>query len=198
MPVVRSALLRPIVLAGALTALNAPAAEVPAPAEADLAAARAIVQPFASELKDALGSAIQAGGPVHGIEVCRQQAPGIATRAAQQAGFTRVGRTSLKVRNPDNAPDAWELAGLSDFEARKAAGADPATLERAEIVPLPGGGHEFRYLKAIPTAAVCLNCHGSTLKPEVRAKIDALYPSDAARGFAEGDLRGAFTLRKPL
>lgn len=174
------------------------AAEAPAPAETDLAAARQAVQQFSAELKEALTGAIRDGGPVNGIEVCKLQAPGIAETAATRAGFTRVGRTSLKVRNPDNAPDALERAVLADFEARKAAGADPATLEHAVIVTGADGRHELRYLKAIPTAAVCLNCHGSALKPEVAAKIDALYPSDAARGFAEGDLRGAFTLRKPL
>jgi hypothetical protein len=53
-------------------------------------------------------------------------------------------------------------------------------------------------MKAIPTAAQCLNCHGESISPEVDAKLKALYPNDQARGFKEGDLRGAFTLAKPV
>ena len=52
--------------------------------------------------------------------------------------------------------------------------------------------------KAIPTAAMCLTCHGSDLASDVEGKLDELYPKDAARGFSVGDLRGAFTLNKAL
>lgn len=53
-------------------------------------------------------------------------------------------------------------------------------------------------MKAIPTAALCVKCHGETIDPEVEAKLKALYPNDQARGFKEGDLRGAFTLSTPV
>ena len=60
------------------------------------------------------------------------------------------------------------------------------------------GQKTFRYMKAIPTGSLCLACHGDKLDPEVDAKLKALYPNDTARGFKEGDLRGAFTIAKPL
>jgi hypothetical protein len=53
-------------------------------------------------------------------------------------------------------------------------------------------------MKAIPTAELCLTCHGEALDPELQATLDELYPADKARGFKEGDIRGAFTLSRPL
>jgi hypothetical protein len=53
-------------------------------------------------------------------------------------------------------------------------------------------------MKAIPTGEVCLACHGSDITPEVAAAIDERYPDDMARGYSLGDVRGAFSLSKPL
>lgn len=53
-------------------------------------------------------------------------------------------------------------------------------------------------MKAIPTAALCVKCHGESIEAEVEAKLKELYPNDQARGFKEGDLRGAFTLAAPV
>jgi hypothetical protein len=109
----------------------------------------------------------------------------------------RLGRTTLKARSPGNAPDAWERAVLQDFEDRKAAGDDIASLEHHEIFE-SDGRREFRYMKAIPTNQLCLQCHGKAIPPDVREKLDELYPDDRARGFAFGDIRGAFTVRQPM
>ena len=53
-------------------------------------------------------------------------------------------------------------------------------------------------MKAIPTGELCLLCHGETIDPDIAAAIDKAYPEDQARGFSLGDIRGAFTLSKPL
>ena len=136
------------------------------------------------------------GGPVHTIQVCNNVAPQLAEAHSQMSGW-RVARTSLKVRNPENAPDAWETAVLNEFESRKAAGEDPMKLVKAEVVE-ENGRQVFRMMKAIPTAEVCTKCHGAEIAEPVAAKLDELYPEDQARGFNVGDLRGAFTLKKPL
>ena len=133
---------------------------------------------------------------MNAIEVCNEVAPEIARKQSEATGF-EVGRTSLKWRNPANAPDAWEREVLEGLEQAKAAGADVRTLEHYEVVS-EDGRQVFRYMKAIPTGEVCLNCHGQKLDPAVAAKLDELYPEDMARGFALGDIRGAFTLTKPL
>ncbi len=161
-----------------------------------LAASRAAVKDFSETLRNALQGAIKEGGPINAISVCNKQAPGIAATISKYQGLS-IGRTSLKIRNPNNAPDEWELAVLKSFEEQKAAGIDPATLEHHEVVERDGV-RLLRYMKAIPTQSVCLNCHGSKLAPDVAEKIKALYPDDKATGFSEGDLRGAFTISQRL
>ncbi len=161
-----------------------------------VAESKAIIKQFMGGLKGELKSAMKAGGPVNAIGVCNRVAPAIAEKQSADSGWD-VARTSLKTRNPDNAPDAWEQAVLEKFEARKAAGEPVKPMAFYEVVE-EGDQKVFRFMKAIPTGNVCLNCHGSELKPAVAAKIDELYPSDKARGFQVGDIRGAFTLKKPL
>ena len=187
---------RQVSLAAALAAVivtAAPAAEDLAPR---LEASKAAVMGLAKSLKSELEAAMKAGGPVQAIAVCNEEAPEIA--AEQSAAHqVYVGRTSLRLRNPENAPDDWEQGVLEDFERRHAAGEAAETLVRYEVVE-GEAGPEFRYMKAIPTGEVCLACHGADLRPEVAARLDELYPQDRARGFAVGDLRGAFTVRQPV
>lgn len=160
------------------------------------AAARATAKAFMQSLKGELMQAMQAGGPTNAIAVCNTRAPEIAGTFSAQRGWD-VGRTSLKLRNPENAPDKWERQVLERFEARKAAGEDPAKMEHFEVVQQEGKS-VFRYMKAIPTAQLCTTCHGGKLAPAVASKLDELYPEDRARGFREGDIRGAFTISQPM
>jgi hypothetical protein len=141
-------------------------------------------------------TAMKAGGPVNAIQVCNTRAPAIAAGFSGQKGWT-VARTSLKYRNPDNAPDAWERKVLEQFEERKANGEDPKQMVYAEVVE-DGRTKIFRFMKAIPTGPVCLACHGEKIDAAVEAEIQALYPDDQARGFNAGDIRGAFTITQPM
>jgi len=166
-------------------------------AEGEWAAeSREIVKAFTAALQGRLGAALQEGGPVRAIEVCRVEAREIALAHGEKSGF-KVSRTSSRVRNPRNAPDAWEKAGLRDFESRAAKGEEVAGLERSEVV-VQGGKKVFRYMKAIPMGEPCLACHGESLSPELSAKVAELYPKDRAMGFKVGEVRGAFTLQKVL
>jgi len=171
-----------------------------AAAESDLdaytRASRAVVQEFAENLQAELKGAIEAGGPTAAIELCNVKAPQIVRQHATGEEWT-LGRTSLKFRNPANAPDAWEQTILQSFEERKAAGEDPANIDHAAIV-MRDGKRVIQYMKAIPTRELCLNCHGGAeVKPEVAAKLAEFYPDDRARGFKVGDIRGAFTIVQP-
>lgn len=157
---------------------------------------RATIKAFAGELQAALKGAMQSGGPVEAIATCNEKAPAIAAAHGSSTGW-EVGRTSLKYRNPDNEPDQWEATVLQSFEQRKAAGEDIAKIDFGEFAELDGK-KVFRYMKAIPTGEVCLNCHGGdNVKPEVVAKLAEIYPDDKARGFSVGDIRGAFTIVQP-
>lgn len=161
------------------------------------AASRAAAKEFQDRLQAELMEAMKVG-PVNAIEVCSKKAPAIAAELSQQHGW-RIGRTSTRLRNPANAPDEWEKKVLELLDLRKRRGEGPDTLEFYEIVE-SGGKKEFRYMKAIaiPKGAPCLLCHGTVIDAKVDAKLKQLYPADQARGYREGDLRGAFTIRQPL
>jgi hypothetical protein len=187
-------MLRSVIAAASLPLLAGTAA-----AQDDLPArmeeARSAASDFGARLLAELQKAMAEGGPVNAIGVCNTIAPEIAAEKSAAAQMS-VGRTSLKLRQPKNAPDAWELRQLENFEARKAAGDNPAAIEVGEFME-KDGKPVFRYMKAIPTGPICLNCHGAQLAPEVAAKLHALYPEDRATGFTQGDLRGAFTITAP-
>jgi hypothetical protein len=157
---------------------------------------RAVTQAFLLSLKDELNQVIQASGPVGAIDICRYRAPTLTAKFSKEYGG-RVARTSLKVRNPANTPDKWEKDVLEQFERRKRKGEDPAKIDYHEVVE-HDGKPQFRYMKAIPAGEVCLTCHGSKIDPSVAKQINKLYPTDRATGFKQGDLRGAFTLMRPL
>ena len=163
----------------------------------NLATCRAATQELGGPLKSALQAAMKEQGPLGALHVCHDEAQVIGERICDEQGLT-VGRTSDKVRNPANRPDSWEKAGLDAFATRIAAGEKPKDLEMWATVTDPSGARTFRYLKAIPTAPLCLKCHGGDLDGELAAKLTELYPEDQARGFAMGDMRGAFTVKMDL
>jgi hypothetical protein len=163
---------------------------------AQVAASRATAGEFMQTLKQELLKGMQDGGPVNAISVCNLTAPGIANTYSIRKGWD-VGRTSLKLRNPANAPDAWERDVLESFEERKQAGESPAAMEYWEVVT-QDGEPVLRYMKAIPTAELCTACHGEHVDLTVKERLQKLYPHDQATGFRPGDIRGAFTITQPL
>jgi hypothetical protein len=179
-----------------LTAVVYHASALAAEPESQVDASRATAAEFMKTLKGELMQAMQAGGPVNAIGVCKTRAPAIAAELGALKGW-QIGRTSLKPRNIANAPDEWERARLESFEQRKQAGENPAELEYYEVIE-QNGQPVFRYMKAIPTAELCLACHGAKIDPAVAAKLAELYPRDQALGYQVGDIRGAFTFIEPL
>ncbi len=179
----------------ALLALPLTAAQPPSP-EALASQARGLAGNLMLSLQGELIAAMKDGGPVKALDVCRVRAPEIAVATATGTPW-KVARTAVKVRNASNAPDAWETAKLAEFGKRLAAGEEMPALETYEVVE-KNGHPTFRYMKAIGTSSPCLNCHGASLKPEIAEKVKELYPEDQAVGFTTGQLRGAFTLSRPL
>lgn len=163
----------------------------------DLAAeARGLSKALGGQLKQHLQAGMKQGGPLLAMDICNVQAPVIASSVGAGTGW-KVGRASLKARQENNRPDEWEILTLLEFEKRRDAGKDLATMEHYAVIK-NNDSRVFRYMKAIPTAEVCLACHGESIKPEVLAKIDQLYPMDQAVGFKAGEIRGAFSLSKKL
>ena len=183
------------VVLGALSAasLNAVASDVQW-----LDEAREIPKKMVPRLLEVLQDEILKSGHVGAIGVCRDKAPLMAKGLSEQTGWA-IRRISLKNRNPKAVPDAWEQAVLQEFERRLAAGEDPAKIDKGERVSIDGQP-VYRYMKALPTQELCLDCHGKTdaLAPGVAAKLKELYPDDKAIGYGEQQIRGAITAKKPL
>jgi hypothetical protein len=157
---------------------------------------QALVGRFAGELMTALQDAIESGGPAAAIRVCGQQAPEIAATLSRQSG-AHVSRVSSRFRNPQNAPDAWQLEALGqlrDMMPQTPAFPDPTALPDHFELDSRGGA---RYLKAIAIAPLCLTCHGETIAAEVADQLDEDYPFDRATGYRLGELRGAFSVDWP-
>lgn len=155
----------------------------------DEQAMREKVKQLGQQLQMTLKQAMQSGGPVAGIAACQHAAQPIAVSLSEDGW--QVGRTALRVRNPANRADAWEQQQLHDFAAQLAKGVTP---DRLEVMSWSEDGTEVRYMRPIMTAKGCLQCHGSDVNDEVKQAIINAYPTDEATGFAEGELRGAFTL----
>lgn len=156
--------------------------------------ARSLVKAFGNNLKHVLKTSMKSGDPIKALEQCNMQAGPIAQEIALSSGWG-IGRTSLKVRNENNLPDNWEMTTLRQFENRKAAGENLKTMEYAETVKA-GDKLVYRYMKAIPTAGLCITCHGGNISQDITQKVKSLYPNDQATGFMVGDIRGAFSLQK--
>ncbi len=169
------------------------AQEAPAPVDPNVAKARGAIKGLAEALKEKLVAAMKEGGPTKAIDVCNTAAMPITEEQGKAAGV-RIGRTSLKVRNEKNAPDAFETKALEMFAEKLKGGADIAKLEVAETVT-ENGVKTFRYMKPIPMLEKpCATCHGGTIDPALKAEIDKRYPKDQAVGFNPGELRGAFSV----
>jgi hypothetical protein len=118
-------------------------------------------------------------GPVAAIEVCKNEAGKIAKSIGEQEGV-RIGRTALKLRNPNNTPPRW-AESLMDTER-----------DQATFLTFSDG--RAGALLPIKLKAQCLTCHGPVeqILPEIKTQLATLYPADNATGFNEGDLRGWF------
>lgn len=155
-----------------------------------LEASRSIVDEFAGALRSALESAVADGGPANAVGVCSEVAPSIASELSRRNGAS-VSRTSLRLRNPANLPGEWQQEVLRRFDATAPGDAGPAEyFERRE-------DGRFRYMRAIPTGGLCLACHGDSIPADIEAVLATDYPHDRARGYAAGDVRGAFVVEWP-
>ena len=156
--------------------------------------ARLHAKALGGALKSRLQQAIQSGGLEAGVNECQLEAAPIAL-ALSQNGW-EVGRTALKVRNPNNAADQWEREQLAWFsQLLTKAKQDNLTPKRPiETYQYDSESGEFRYMMAIEQGQVCMACHGANVAPSVKHAILEHYPNDQATGFELGDLRGAFTI----
>ncbi|MBF0328744.1 MAG: DUF3365 domain-containing protein [Nitrospirae bacterium] len=79
--------------------------------------------------------------------------------------------TSLKLINPENAPDAFEKDALIRFEKEN--------LKEINTVEIIDGASYFRYIAPLYIKESCLQCHGT-------------------QGYKVGDVRGAISITLPM
>lgn len=172
----------------------AAAGDTVAPPEA-IARARAVANGLGQDLQKRLFAALDSGGPSGAVAFCADSAQALSARHASEGVYLR--RVSLRVRNPDNRPDAREEARLRLLDS----------LHRAKTLPgevvmtarMPDGARIVEYMRPIMVQERCLACHGDPdkLAPGVREILAERYPDDQATGYKAGDLRGMISVRVP-
>jgi hypothetical protein len=154
-----------------------------APEDSDRTRARGaeLLQPFKKALMGALKDGL-AEGPAEAVDTCHIRAPGIPAQAAPEG--VELGRTSHKLRNPDNKPTEWQQAMLKHYRRSGDSSPQSRRLDNGRLA----------YAEPIKVKPMCVTCHGprDEIPAAVRAKLDAQYPNDEATGFEVGDFRGIF------
>lgn len=141
-------------------------------------------------LSGKLQAAMAEGGVPNAVEYCNLAAYPLVD-SLSKVHQADIRRTSLKVRNPENAPTEAEKAALEFYT--QAMGAGQAL--RPQVQRSADGTVVF--YAPIQINAFCLQCHGKvgeTLRTEDYAVIQQLYPQDRAVGYSEGDLRGIWSI----
>ncbi len=108
-----------------------------------------------------------------------------------QPRITAIKRTSLLIRNPQNAPDGADQAALELIHKQLMADEAPDKVV-VQKIEQPGQPLEWRVYRPIATSQSCLACHGDprTFKPGVKEALDAQYPEDKAIDYAAQEWRG--------
>jgi len=146
------------------------------------------------QLKTTLQAHIELGGLKRGVNGCDAVARNMNIQGSN-LGWT-LERTSLNIRNPENAPTPWEQSQLQIFANEFAAGKNISQLKVERMSSFGPNKVLYRYMRAIEAEAICMNCHGNNLTDDVKGHLAKDYPNDQSIGFEVGDLMGAFTLEK--
>lgn len=147
------------------------------------------------KLTAALTQALGNGGPEAAVEFCRTEAlPLTGQPLHAHPQVTSVKRTTRRLRNPLNAPDAAEQAALAEMERRIVLGESPLPVLVQKVAMTADGRTEWRIYRPIMVQAGCLACHGNPAaqSAELRSRLQAHYPADQATGYEAGAWRGLF------
>jgi len=142
------------------------------------------------ELSTQLTEQMKAGGPAQAIPFCNEKALPITNQLSEKFDAT-IKRTSNNLRNQENVPSKRELEILDNFHKMK--------LENKQLMPIVevDATNKKHFYAPIIMKANCLVCHGA-INEAVNIKTDSiiksLYPNDKATGYAEGDLRGIWSI----
>lgn len=157
---------------------------------------RAAAGSLATGLMGRLREAVEERGPAGAVSFCSDRAIPLTREIEGGLGpGIEVKRTSVRYRNPANAPDSLEAAALRYFEAAddEAGGGPSSYVQHA-------GDGEWRYYRPLTVQPLCVRCHGPAeeLAPGVRRVLEEEYPADRATGYRPGDFRGVIRVSVPV
>lgn len=119
----------------------------------------------------------------------------VGLQLENEASGYKLKQTAMKVTNPKNAPDEYELNLLKKFAADRSMKEFPQGNNLKEGVQLVEGRKVFRYAFPFATKAGCLPCHSD---PKIAPKVvNDLYPQNQAFGFQEGEFYGMLSVTVP-
>ncbi len=169
------------------------------PADPSVAAIRRIGEPTIARVGSTLifevERAIAEQGLAGAVDVVHLKNLPLPKPETGQPRVTAIRRTSLLIRNPDNAPDAADRAALERIKGALEDGSDvPRIL--VQRLDRPATPPEWRIYQPISTQPQCVKCHGplENLQPEVRAAIVRRFPGDQAVGYPVYSWRGVIRL----
>lgn len=147
---------------------------------------------FKSTLKGELKKALQEDGFAGSIEVCKTVSAALEDKFTKEhERIAQLRRISLKTRNPErHTPTPVEAVWLNNTEQKIVQG---MPLQPECIVQANQATVLFPIVIDDP---VCLMCHGNeeVISEEIKEALSKHYPNDKARGYNNGDLRGALTI----
>ncbi len=120
-------------------------------------------------------------------------------RLTDLPNITAFKRTSLRLRDRANAPDAGDALALQRFQQELTTGTEVPTV-LVQRIDQPNAAPEWRVYRPFGALPVCLKCHGDRdeQSPELRAKLDQLYPLDQSVGYAASEWRGVLRVTVDL
>lgn len=107
-----------------------------------------------------------------------------------QTTIFKMKQTSLKYRNPNNKPDAWEIKQLERFES------DPGLKDLSEITKSEDGSKAFRLMVPLKIEEACLKCHGNPATSPTNDGKD--IAGREMENYKLGDIRGGISVIAPL
>ena len=141
-------------------------------------------------------SQIQAIGSKNGlpavVDFCHDNAQKLSDSIGNAHNVV-IKRTSNKLRNEKNAPDADETAVIENYLRLQE---DPN--RPMEPIVMKDGEGFVHFYAPIKLKKACLKCHGIPEKEVLETILKILkekYPHDKATGFREGELRGIWDIK---
>lgn len=153
---------------------------------------KTIAQESFKALSGQLKTAMKARGVASAVGFCNVMAMPLTDSLSSTYGAV-IKRTSLKLRNPANAPDSMELKMLKIY-------LQMSRMRNPVMVPkiLEKNENEIQFFAPIVIKnETCLKCHGivgQTVKEEDYAIIKQLYPNDEAINYRMNKFRGMWSI----